>query len=205
MEIVLLILLLAIVFFLFYNRTSNKLEERKIKQKKAKAIKPIVEQKNDKLVVIRGTQDNVITAITEFTKLYNQEKYQVLPRLYSVSSEVFVITFPYDISFEIFCYFINFMPYPLGIDKGLVIIGWATTPHKDDFVKEEYKNTKGMFFVPNDDEEGDNVYMTTVNEKGYKICFSLGDLKTLEYPKKEYKEPQYTIEDLSNYTFKDFE
>jgi hypothetical protein len=204
MEIVFLIIV-AVVVIVFYSRISNKLEEKKIKQKKAKAIKPVEEQKNDKIVVVRGTQDNVNKAITEFVKLYNQEKYQALPRLYTVSSEVYIITFPYDISFEIFCYFVNFMHYPLGLDKGLEVIGWTTTPDKDDFVKEEYKNTKGMFFVPNEDEEGDNVYMTTVDGKGHKIGFSLGDLKPLEYPKKQYQQPQYTFEHVVNHTFKDFE
>ena len=196
-------IILVVAISTFFKIRKN-LKKIGVLGKKNKPIKPTIEVENDKIVIIKATQKEISEAITEFLKLYNSEEYLALPRLHVVSDDTYVVTFPYDISFEIFCYFLNFMYYPTESEKDLDVYGWATTPVKDDFVLDEYANTKGMFFIPVDDEDYDNVFMTTEDGKGYKIDFGGGKyLKKLSELKHEYKNPQYTLSDLENLPFKD--
>ena len=87
---------------------------------------------NDKLVVVEDVSENDINKILqEFCNSYNKETYQAIPRLTKLSDKKFAITFPYDINFEIYCYFINYVNYPMGFDKHFKTIGWTTTKPTD--------------------------------------------------------------------------
>ena len=62
-----------------------------------------------------------------------------------------------------------------------------------------------MLFVADDDTEGDNVYMTTSDNAGYKLGFAVGEEKQLlDHPKKNFRPPPIEIEELANKEFEDF-
>jgi hypothetical protein len=83
---------------------------------------------NDKLVISNNiTFEEIDKILTGFCDVYNQESYKALPRLYKIDERQFAITFPYDIEFTIFCFFVNYVHYPMGFKKSFEATGWTTT------------------------------------------------------------------------------
>jgi len=158
---------------------------------------PEQEIQNDKLVILNNiTILEIEKILTDFCNLYNQEKYQALPRLYQLSERQFAVTFPYDIEFKIFCFFVNYAHYPMEFKKSFEVTGWTT---------ETSTNKKVMLYIPNDDTEYDNVYLTTDDNIGYKIGFALGNKKQLlDIPKQYFTKPIIEIEELTNKDYKDY-
>jgi len=56
-----------------------------------------------------------------------------------------------------------------------------------------------MLFVPADDTAGDNVYMTTEDNTGYKLAFGLRDRKIVE----RYVSPEMEISEFENKEYED--
>jgi len=172
----------------------------------SKKVFPRTPQLNDKLVIIKDVSyADLRSVLTGFCNMYNQDEYQAQPQVTKLSEKEFAITFPYDINFEIYCYFINFIKYPIDVKWDVDVIGWAT-PKKDDmWMTEKSINKKAMLFVPMDDTEYDNVYMTTVDNIGYKLSFAMNDGdKFLETPKKLFVIPRLEISELADKDFEEF-
>ena len=163
-------------------------------------------KENDKLVYITGvTYSDLKAAISGFCNMYNNERFVALPRLFRLSESRFAITFPYDVDFATYCYFINYMYYPMEVTWNAVITGWATMKSTDEWVTEKGMNKMVMLFVPDDDTEHDNVYMTTSGNIGYKLGFSIGqEKKLLERPKKNFIPAPVEHAELANTEFDDF-
>jgi hypothetical protein len=137
--------------------------------------------------------------------MYNKENFQAQPRLTKITEREFAITFPYDIDFEIFCYFVNYLEYPMELKWSPDVTAWTTTKSSDTWITEKAANKKAMLFIPTDDTEHDNVYMTTQDNIGYKLGFAMGEEKQLlDTPKKRYVEPSIEISELTNNEFEDF-
>ena len=93
--------------------------------------------------------------------------------------------------------------YPMDIKWTPNVIAWATTKQGDTWIKESAANKKVMLFVPEDDNEHDNVFLTTADNIGYKLGFAVGEnFQPLDTPKKIFAAP--TI-DISNLTGKQME
>ena len=155
---------------------------------------------NDKLVIVDNINSIEIDRIMKgFCNMYNKENYQALPSVYKLSERQFAITFPFDIEFEIYCYFINYVHYPMGFDKSFDVSGWTTTKSGQSWITERSANKKVMIYIPTDDTEGDNVYLTTIDNIGYKLGFAMGEKKQLlEIPKKQFISPKIEITELTN-------
>ena len=66
---------------------------------------------NDKIIIVKNLNlEYLKQAIEQYCNICNQTKFLVLPRLIILENQ-FVILFPYDIEFEQFCYFINYLKY----------------------------------------------------------------------------------------------
>ena len=167
---------------------------------------PTQEKQNDKLVIVSDISDADLQRIlTDFCSLQNKKKYQVQPRLTKISEKEFVITFPFDIEFDIFCYFVNYVHYPMGFDKSFNIIAWTTTKSGDTWITEKSADRKVMLFIPSDDKEYDNVFMTTADNIGFKLGFALGEERQLlDSPKKQFIMPTIDISEFANKEHKDF-
>ncbi len=152
---------------------------------------------NDKLVVVAGTDSSTLKeALVGFCNMYNEQAVQAQLRVTPLSENEFAITFPSDISFEIYCYLVNYLRYPIDISWTADVTGWATTKNGDEWITEKTVNKKGMFFVPEDDNEHDNVYMTTSDNSGYKLSFGSNKEKELKGPLRQYQEPPVSISEL---------
>ena len=146
---------------------------------------------NDKAVLIENIKsEDLKNAIQKFCNIYNQETYRALPQLTILSENKFAVTFPFDTDFETYCYFVNYMYYPNGIIYKPTIKAWTSTKQNDNWMNNEIVNKKVMLYIPTDDKDYDNVYLTTLDNIGYKIGFAMGeDKQKLNNPRQSYVEP----------------
>ncbi len=160
---------------------------------------------NDKIVVIKGANYNDIKkAITQFCNLYNREDLAAVPNLTKISETEFVVTFPYDLTFDKFCFFVNYMYYPNEIFYKADIKAWATTKQGDIWITDKSVNKKVMLFIPPDDQEHDNVYLTTQDNIGYKLGFAQGEeTKLLDKPKLDFVSQTKTVGDIAGHHTED--
>ncbi len=165
---------------------------------------PYEEIENDKLVIFENISSAEIDKVLiEVCNMYNNEKYIVLTRLYKITNNSFVVTFPFDIDFEIFCYFINYVAYPMGFDKTFDASGWTTMPIRRTMMSDYYDNKNVMLYIPSTDTEHDNVYLTTEDNIGF--IYRFGDEKKfLSSPDKFYVKPKYQLNDLVNLEYKNY-
>ena len=180
---------ILVVAFILKSCISN--NNRKNKSRPKNAEIPTEKIQNDKIVLIENVKsEDLKNAIQKFCNNYNQENLTVLPLLTIFSENKFVITFPYDTDFGTYCYFINYMYYPNDIFHKPIIKAWTSTKQNDDWMTNEIVNKNVMLFIPSDDKDYDNVYLTTSDNIGYKMGFAMGEEKQkLNNPRQTYVEP----------------
>lgn len=201
-----ILIAIAVLYFFkttFFNQT---LEGYTDTTRPSMEYLPKQEVENDKLVLVDHVSDEEIDSILNgFCNMYNNEKFQVLPRTYKITDSTYAIIFPYDIDFIIYCYFINYVNYPMGFDKSFEVTGWATTRKSDSWVTEQSINKNVMLFIPTNDTEHDNVYITTSDNIGHKLGFALGEEKQLlKAPNKLYVKQKYQLDDLITFEQKNY-
>lgn len=159
-----------------------------------------IKSNNDKIIIIKGTNyDNIKKASQQFCKMYNQQDTITIPNLTKISDSSFAITFPYDLPFDTFCFFVNYLYYPNDIFYKADIKAWATTKPTDIWITDKSANKKVMLYIPDDDKEYDNVYLTTQDNIGYKLGFAAGhEEELLNQPKEKYIAPTINLDDLKN-------
>jgi hypothetical protein len=142
------------------------------------ATKPSQPIDNDKIIVVKNLKlEYLKKAIEQYCNMANQNQFTALPRLILLENQ-FVILFPYDIDFDQFCYFINYLKYAhelsLKSDYKPEIRAWCRTKIGYAWMTDEIVNKNVMIFIPDWDKEYDNVYLTTQDNFGYKMCFAIG-------------------------------
>lgn len=167
---------------------------------------PTHEVKNDKLVIVDDICEvDLGKILQEVCNAYNKEAYKVLPRMIRLEDKKFAVTFPYDIQFDMYCVFINYVYYPIGFDRQFHTVGWATTKGTDTWITEKSANKNVMLFISDHDTECDNVFMTTANGIGYKMGFAIGHEKQLlDKPEKPYTKPPVAHSEIATKPYEDF-
>jgi len=203
------ILLVACVILVFVIKTrlvKSRLKSDTDESRPGTEKLPVAPVQNDKLVIVDGVgEDDLKRVIVGFCNMYNKEMYQALPRLTGLADTSFALTFPYDIDFEIYCYFINYLAYPMELKWSPKITAWTTTKTGDHWISERSANKRVMLFIPGDDREHDNVYLTTVNDTGYKLGFAVGEEhQLLATPSKRFSEPSIDLQSLTGKHATDF-
>jgi hypothetical protein len=180
-------------------------------QNKTKDIKGSINQKdNDKIIIVKKLAlDYLKKAIEQFCNIYNKQRIIAKPRL-TVFENQYLITFPYDIDFENFCYFINYLKYAnelcLKPDYKPEIIAWCSTKKGDSWMTDQILNKRVMLFIPESDKDYDNVYLTTEYNLGYKMGFAIGESHIkLDRPVVDYKNPPTDIFKISGAQTIDFD
>ncbi len=161
---------------------------------------------NDKLVIIEDISEaDIRKVVQEFCNAYNKRSYQAIPRLIQLADKKFAVTFPYNIKWEIFCFFINYLHYPLGLDRAFPIVGWATAQSTDNWITADSANKQVMLYISDSDTEYDNVYLTTSDNIGYKLGFANGQEKQLlSTLGKAYIPPSVAVSALATKAYTDF-
>jgi hypothetical protein len=141
--------------------------------------KPTDPVDNNKIIIVKNLKlDYLKQAIEQLCNMSNKERYNALPRL-TILDNQFVITFPYDIEFDQFCYFVNYLKYAhdlsLKPDYKPEIKAWCTTKTGFAWMTDEIVNKNIMIYIPDWDKDYDNVYLTTQDNLGYKMGFAMGE------------------------------
>ena len=168
--IIVLVLIAGFVLKSCFSKNEFQNKQRSISEK------PTQKNSNDKLVYVRNVNlEDLKQAIEQFCNNYNQETFRVLPLLTIIDEQEFVITFPFDTDFTTFCFFVNYLHYPNDIKYKPTILAWASTKAGDDWMTNEIMNKKVLLYIPSDDKDYDNVYLTTEDNIGYKMGFAVGE------------------------------
>lgn len=194
-----IVAIVAIVIFVAWTKLKNqKPQPDTDSSRPQESLFPANKVTNDKLVIVEDVSENDIKKILqEFCNSYNKETFQAIPRLTKLSDKKFAVTFPYDINFEIYCYFINYVNYPMGFDRHFKTVGWATTKPSDTWITEKSVNKNVMLYVSDFDKEYDNVFLTTSDSIGYKLGFAMGEEKQLlDRPEKSYVKQPIDLSEL---------
>ena len=206
-KILIFIAIIAMVgLFFFWNSKNNKSVGNKLSSFTIQ--KPQQEKINDKIIIVENVKlDYLKKDIQDFCNHYNQGGNRALPRLSFIKNK-YIITFPYDIEFQYFCYFINYLKYPKGFSKSEYnpnLRAWCTTKGGDAWMTKELINKKVMIYIPDSDDEYDNVYLTTSDNIGFKMGFAVGysHIK-LDAPIFEYKPNPVSLQDIKNLDKIDF-
>lgn len=192
-----LVILAAIILLIAWHKLKQQTYKDRLKP--SQSMFPKTEIINDKIIIIENIgEGDIKTILQDFCNMYNKEKYQAIPRLTELSHQSFAITFPYDINFEIFCYFVNYANYPMIIKNHFKAKGWATVKSSDTWAIEKIINKNVMLFTSDSDKEYDNVFLTSSNNIGLKFSFSINEgMKVLNFPEKTYEKPPIMIGDLN--------
>ncbi|MBI5540200.1 MAG: hypothetical protein HY951_09100 [Bacteroidia bacterium] len=177
---------------------------------KAKYVMPKQLKVNDKIIIIENANYSLIRQVViDFTKTYdNLQQYKIKPisKIWKINNTKTIITFPCDIDFELFCYYINYLKYPINIKYSPKITAWTTAKSSDNWLTSDFEDKKVMMFLDPYDMEYDNVMITTEDNYPYKISFAVGKglskVKNIiyEYQKCEYNND--SIKSVSNETIK---
>ena len=192
------IVVVAFTLFVWTKLKNRKLQLDTVARRPLENIIQINKVANDKLVIVEYISENHIKRILQdFCTACNEETYTAIPRLTKLSDRKFAIIFPYDVDFETYCYFINYVNYPIGFDRHFKTTGWATTKSTDAWTTEKSVNKKVMLYVSDFDTEYDNVLLTTSDNIGYKLGFAIGEEKQLlNSPEKKYVPPPVNTSEL---------
>lgn len=170
-------------------------------------LKPTETVENDRLVHVKGAEEIQVTrAIQEFCNIHNYDQFNAILTLNVLSEEEFVITFPYDVDFETFCVFVNYLHFAEADLDSAEIKGWTTTDSKDALITEEIAGKPVMIYVPEDEDQTDNVHLVTSDDVGYKVSFDDGEeTQMLEQPEMHYEEPPVDPRNLEPESSVEFE
>jgi hypothetical protein len=171
-----IVAIVAILSFQFMNK--SKTESTNQNNSSEFKIENTVTE-NDKQILIENVDFNLIKkAVQDFTKSYDnpqQSKLKPISKLHKIDKYRVLITFPYDIDFEIFCYYVNYLKYPIDLNYKANVTGWTKTRSTDHWLNKNFENVNAMLFIDPNDKEFDNVMLTTEKGQTYKIGFAMGE------------------------------
>lgn len=91
--------------------------------------------------------------------------------IYKTGQESYLIAADKRLNNEYFDYLINYMRYPDEIKYSISIEGYTTVRDEKAYSK-SFLNKKIIVYVPDNDKEYDNVFLTTEDSETYKVDFS---------------------------------
>jgi len=174
-----------------------------------KKTKPVQQDFNDKIVVVKYMQfEYLVQAIHQFCNLYNQDKFIAMPRLTN-QYYLFIITFPYNIDFEKFCFFVNYLGNADVLrnkdDYQPNVKAWCTAQSVDPATTGFILNKKVMLSIPENEAKKDNMFLTTTENVGYKMNISqVGSHIKPEKTSIQYETIPVNITDFANKKYIDF-
>ncbi len=119
------------------------------------------------ITVNGGAYTNVKKALRQWLQLYTDDLADgLLFELYRNGRGNHIIQTDGRLGDDHFFYLVNYLAYPEGIEYQVEVVGYIIP--KD---KKELMNQQVMVYIPENNEDGDNVYATTEDNKAFKIDF----------------------------------
>ncbi|MDQ3073609.1 MAG: hypothetical protein M3Q97_10150, partial [Bacteroidota bacterium] len=100
--------------------------------------------------------------------------------LEQLSDTVILATFPKDLKFDLFCYFVNYLHYPNNVFYKAEITGWTTVKKGSPTVPDELSGQTVMISIPDGDKEYTYVVITGRDGSSFKLSFE--NMKTIKWP-----------------------
>lgn len=104
------------VFILFLYWDLYKMRLRKQKRQTERARRNCMHTQNrvsnNKVILVEKVNSNEIEILVkDFCSMYNKEKDKAIIKIQKFTNKAHVLSFPYDIDFDIYCYLFNYMTY----------------------------------------------------------------------------------------------
>lgn len=150
----------------------------------------------DNLIIIKGGSYNEIKkALRQWIELYSDDlESDIKFELYKTGQESHLIVADKRLNNEKFNFLVNYLRYPEGIDYKIYIDGYITAIDTKLYPK-SLLNKKLLIYIPEDDKDFDNVFVTTEDNEVYKIDFGGKVSKINEF--KTFKVPDIDFDSLS--------
>ena len=143
-----------------------------------------------------GSYDKIKKALNQWLNLYSDDLDNDFSfELYNNGNEEYILNVASCLDNEKFNYLVNYLYYPNGIQYKVNIEGFTTATDSKLFPK-EHLNKRLLIYIPETDNEGDNVYAVTSNNDHLKIDFG-GHVKEVN-SRKYYKSPDFYLDKLLN-------
>ena len=127
---------------------------------------------NENLIKIKGgSYDDIKKALQQWIMLYSRDlESNIKFELYKIGQENYLIAADKRLNNEKFNFLINYLRYPEGIKYNISIEGYSTVRDEKLYPK-NLLNKKIIVYVPDNDKEYDNVFVTTEDNETFKIDF----------------------------------
>ena len=139
-----------------------------------------------RIIVAEMTETEITQAINDFMVI-NENNHPQRPSV-KQSDDRFILQFPDSTPYDLFCYWVNYIVYSNKEKRyNDNVLGWFEVGAGATGAWTQFAGQKLMFFVPESDNEFDNVYFITEDNRCFKQEFDWkGKLKTQNKVMKEY-------------------
>jgi hypothetical protein len=153
---------------------------------------------NDKMIIINdAVYADIRKAILQFCDKYRNDQQMPPISLAKINNTTSAIYFLYDIDFYSLCFLINYLHYPENILYKADIKAWASISLHEVWSTAQKENQRVMLYIPPEEKEYDNVYLTTSDGTGAKIEFnSISDNKRMSEPPVLYQNAAITVDEI---------
>lgn len=170
---------------------------RKKDRKPDPALRPNISVENDKIVIVAGVGEAAVEQMLRvFTDIYNSRQYDAIIRIHSMGSQVFALTFPYDISWELFIELMDHLLYSGESEYKAQIRAWLTLPKECEPVSGEH----AMLFFKENQNDFEPLYVTTQNNSNWEIDYESEKL-TVAVGEEEYVKPPFAYYEIVQKSF----
>lgn len=140
----------------------------------------IESQVSDRIVVISGLSYAEVEKLTgDFIKQYSQDKpLDVRFELSTIDSRDILVRFSDEITFDVFCFYVNYAQYPVGDFAEHKVIGWSGLQKMNELVSSkdnipsDLGSKNAMFYLSPNDSEYDQIWFVTDTNENYVVSFA---------------------------------
>jgi len=128
---------------------------------------------NENLVIVSSASLHEIrTIINGFRERYKDDGLHLDFQLAADGQGNFAITFPGDITFVYLCYLVNYLTYPIEVNRHFEVVGWTSVRPQKGLNEHRIAGKEVMLYIPPDDSEYDTVWLVTGQNELFKIPFT---------------------------------
>lgn len=154
---------------------------------------------NNKIILVGNLSfEELKSFAAAFCKQYNEDGLSVKMELVVTNDGRMAIVFPHDVDFDLFCFAVNYLRYPISDDDvNPEVLGWGNFFSNNIGQKRLTKGDDIMVFVADDDTQYDEVVLVYSNGKTMLHSFD-GTSKKIETEVK-YMAPPFDALQIKNW------
>ena len=170
--IIVIVALVFAVIILFFRHKSSSGQ----KQKATTTMNRLLSDETStglRVIEVTMTEEEVNNAVDGFVKLNSNHNSSVERPMIQQKGDSFLLVFPDNTKYDQFCFWVNYVVYSNRAKRyNDNVIGWYEVGAEAAGAWSPFVGQKLMFFIPASDDEFDNVYFTTEDNRCYKQQFA---------------------------------